>query len=137
MDITKGLNLIKKYEGCRLSAYKCPAGVPTIGYGHTKGVKMGTTITQEKADELLKEDIKRFVKLVDKYDKLYNFNENEYNALLSFCFNIGSLDQLTSFGKRNKATIGEKMKLYVKAGGRPLTGLIRRRAEEYALYMTK
>lgn len=134
MDIKDGLELIKKYEGCRLSAYLCPAGVPTIGYGHTKGVKLGQTITQEKAEKLLEEDIKVFCKKVDKYDKIYKFNQNEYNALLSFCFNIGSLDQLTAKGTRSKEVIGEKMKLYVKANGRTLSGLVRRRNEESALY---
>lgn len=133
-DITKAIELIKKFEGCRLTAYKCPAGVLTIGYGHTKGVKVGQTITQEKAEELLKEDLKAFMKKVDKYDKIYNFTDNEYNALLSFCYNIGSLDQLTNYGNRSKEVIGEKMLLYRNAGGRPLAGLIRRRNAEHELY---
>ena len=61
MKINKrGLNIIKKYEGCRLTAYKCPAGVYTIGYGHTKGVKKGDTITQQQADLLLAMDVKKF-----------------------------------------------------------------------------
>ena len=134
MNIEKGLNLIKKFEGCRLKAYRCPAGVLTIGYGHTKGVKSGQVITQEQADELLRKDIVHFCKKVDKYDKIYHFNENEYNALLSFVFNIGNLDQLTENGTRSKKVIGEKMKLYTKAGGKTLNGLVRRRNEEYALY---
>ena len=134
MNIEKGLNLIKKFEGCRLKAYRCPAGVLTIGYGHTKGVKSGQVITQEQADELLRKDIVHFCKKVDKYDKIYHFNENEYNALLSFVFNIGNLDQLTANGTRSKKVIGEKMKLYTKAGGKTLNGLVRRRNEEYALY---
>lgn len=134
MNIEKGLNLIKKFEGCRLKAYRCPAGVLTIGYGHTKGVKAGQVITQAQADELLRKDIVNFCKKVDKYDKIYHFNENEYNALLSFVFNIGNLNQLTANGTRSKKVIGEKMKLYTKAGGKTLNGLVRRRNEEYALY---
>ena len=134
MNIEKGLNLIKKFEGCRLKAYRCPAGVLTIGYGHTKGVKSGQVITQEQAEELLHKDIVNFCKKVDKYDKIYHFNENEYNALLSFVFNIGNLNQLTANGTRSKKVIGEKMKLYTKAGGKTLNGLVRRRNEEYALY---
>lgn len=134
MNIEKGLNLIKKFEGCRLKAYRCPAGVLTIGYGHTKGVKSGQVITQAQADELLRKDIVNFCKKVDKYDKIYHFNENEYNALLSFVFNIGNLNQLTANGTRSKKVIGEKMKLYTKAGGKTLNGLVRRRNEEYALY---
>lgn len=134
MNIEKGLNLIKKFEGCRLKAYRCPAGVLTIGYGHTKGVKSGQVITQEQAEELLHKDIVNFCKKVDKYDKIYHFNENEYNALLSFVFNIGNIDQLTANGTRSKKVIGEKMKLYTKAGGKTLNGLVRRRNEEYELY---
>ena len=134
MNIEKGLNLIKKFEGCRLKAYRCPAGVLTIGYGHTKGVKAGQVITQAQAEELLRKDIVNFCKKVDKYDKIYHFNENEYNALLSFVFNIGNLNQLTANGTRSKKVIGEKMKLYTKAGGKTLNGLVRRRNEEYALY---
>ena len=134
MNIEKGLNLIKKFEGCRLKAYRCPAGVLTIGYGHTKGVKSGQVITQEQAEELLRKDIVHFCKKVDKYDKIYHFNENEYNALLSFVFNIGNLNQLTANGTRSKKVIGEKMKLYTKAGGKTLNGLVRRRNEEYELY---
>ena len=134
MNIEKGLNLIKKFEGCRLKAYRCPSGVLTIGYGHTKGVKSGQVITQEQAEELLHKDIVNFCKKVDKYDKIYHFNENEYNALLSFVFNIGNLNQLTANGTRSKKVIGEKMKLYTKAGGKTLNGLVRRRNEEYALY---
>lgn len=134
MNIEKGLNLIKKFEGCRLKAYRCPAGVLTIGYGHTKGVKSGQVITQAQAEELLRKDIVNFCKKVDKYDKIYHFNENEYNALLSFVFNIGNLDKLTANGTRSKKIIGEKMKLYTKAGGKTLKGLVSRRNEEYALY---
>ena len=134
MNIEKGLNLIKKFEGCRLKAYRCPAGLLTIGYGHTKGVKSGQVITQEQAEELLHKDIVNFCKKVDKYDKIYHFNENEYNALLSFVFNIGNIEQLTANGTRSKKVIGEKMKLYTKAGGKTLNGLVRRRNEEYALY---
>ena len=134
MNIEKGLNLIKKFEGCRLKAYRCPAGVLTIGYGHTKGVKSGQVITQAQAEELLRQDIVNFCKKVDKYDKIYHFNENEYNALLSFVFNIGNLNQLTANGTRSKKVIGEKMKLYTKAGGKTFNGLVRRRNEEYELY---
>ena len=134
MNIEKGLNLIKKFEGCRLKAYRCPAEVLTIGYGHTKGVKAGQVITQAQAEELLRKDIVNFCKKVDKYDKIYHFNENEYNALLSFVFNIGNLNQLTANGTRSKKVIGEKMKLYTKAGGKTLNGLVRRRNEEYELY---
>ena len=133
-DITKAIEIIKKYEGCRLTAYKCPAGVYTIGYGHTKNVKKSDKITQEKAEEYLQADLVRFMKNVDKYDKMYHFNNNEYCALLSFAFNLGSIDQLTAYGTRSKKTIASKMLLYVNCNGKPLRGLINRRRDEFNLF---
>ena len=133
-DITKAIAIIKKYEGCRLTAYKCPAGVYTIGYGHTKGVKKSDKITQEKAEEYLQADLVRFMKNVDKYDKTYHFTNNEYRALLSFAFNLGSIDQLTAYGTRSKKTIASKMLLYVNCNGKPLRGLINRRRDEFNLF---
>ena len=133
-DITKAIDIIKKYEGCRLTAYKCPAGEYTIGYGHTKGVKKSDKITQEKAEEYLQADLVRFMKNVDKYDKMYHFTNNEYCALLSFAFNLGSIDQLTAYGTRSKNTIASKMLLYVNCNGKPLRGLIKRRRDEFNLF---
>jgi len=131
-----GLNLIKSFEGCRLEAYKCPAGVWTIGYGHTAGVKSGMKITAEEADKLLREDIAKFEKKVDKYMSTYNFNENQFSALVSFAFNLGSIDGLTDNGKRSISTIKSKILLYVKAGGKTLNGLVRRRQAELQLFNT-
>ena len=133
-DITKAIEIIKKYEGCRLTAYKCPAGVYTIGYGHTKNVKKSDKITQEKAEEYLQADLVRFMKDIDYYNKMYHFTDNEYCALLSFAFNIGSIDQLTAYGTRSKKTIASKMLLYVNCNGKPLRGLINRRRDEFNLF---
>ena len=89
MKITKeGINLIKKFEGLRLEAYLCPAGVWTIGYGHTKGVKKGQVITQLEADNLLKEDLSSFEKGVTSLIKS-NINQNQFDSLVSFAFNLG------------------------------------------------
>ena len=129
----RGLDLIKKYEGCRLKAYKCPAGVWTIGWGHTAGVKEGQTITQEQADAFLVEDVKIYEDRVNKYSK-YNWNQNQFDALVSFAYNIGSIDQLTSNGRRSIKTISEKIPAYCNANGKPLEGLKKRRAEEKALF---
>lgn len=131
-----GLSLIKSFEGCRLEAYKCPAGVWTIGYGHTAGVKQGMKITIEEADKLLREDVEKFEKKVDKYNSKYNFNENQFSALVSFAFNVGNIDQLTANGTRSLPVIREKMLLYNKANGKTLTGLVRRRKAEYDLFGT-
>lgn len=133
----KGIDLITKWEGLYLSAYKCPAGVWTIGYGHTKGVKRNDTITKTKAIEYLKEDLATAEKNVNSFNKKYNWTQNEFDALVSFAFNIGSINQLTANGTRSKATIAEKMLLYRKAGGRVLTGLVNRRKDERKLFLTK
>ena len=133
----KGLNIIKKYEGCRLKAYKDPVGIWTIGIGHTKGVREGQTITQAQADEFLQEDVAWAEKAVAKYDSIYHWNQNQFDALVSFAFNVGSIDQLTANGTRTIGTISNKIPLYNKASGKVLTGLMRRRAEEKALFDTK
>lgn len=131
---TTGLNLIKSFEGCRLTAYKCPAGIWTIGYGHTGNVKSGQKITQAKADAYLKADLAKFEKHVMSYDKKYNWNQNEFDALVSFAYNVGSITQLTANGTRTKKQISEKILAYDKAAGKTLAGLTRRRQAEKALF---
>ena len=136
MHISKeGIKLIKQFEGCRLKAYKDVAGIPTIGYGHTHLVKMSDQITQDQADAYLREDVKLAEAQVDKYMKVYGFNQNEFDALVSFAFNIGSIRQLTANGTRSKGQIASKMLLYNKAGGTVLNGLIKRRKAEHALFI--
>ena len=130
-----GINLIKQFEGCRLAAYKCAAGVPTIGYGHTAGVKMGQTITQVQAESFLKDDLIKYEKNVEKYDSKYHWNQNQFDALVSFAFNIGSIDQLTANGSRDWKTIAEKMLQYNKAAGKALDGLTKRRKAEQELFL--
>ncbi len=132
----KGIDLIKRYEGCRLAAYKCPAGVWTIGYGHTGNVKPGMSVTQETAEMFLREDLIKFELKVSKYDSQYQWNQNEFDAMVSFAYNIGTIDQLTDCGKRSREVIADKMLLYNKAGGKTLNGLIRRRNAERELFLT-
>lgn len=132
-----GINLIKKYEGCRLESYKCPAGVWTIGYGHTSGVTAGQRITQARADAMLLADLEQFENKVEKYNGKYKWNQNEFDALVSFAFNIGSIDQLTANGTRERSVIAEKFLLYNKAAGKVLPGLTKRREEERALFLSK
>lgn len=129
----RGIDLIKEFEGCRLTAYKDAVGVWTIGYGHTKNVKQGMKITQEQAEELLKKDLAEYEAKVEKYDK-YNWNQNQFDALVSFAYNIGSIDQLTANGRRAIKTISEKIPEYNKAGGKTLEGLVRRRKAEKKLF---
>lgn len=132
-----GLDLIKTFEGCRLKAYKCPADVWTIGYGHTgSDVKQGMVITQAEADRLLQQDLERFEKNVMKFNNKYHWTQNEFDALVSFAFNIGSIDQLAANGTRTKAQIAQAMLLYNKAGGKVLPGLTKRRQAERQLFLT-
>lgn len=130
-----GINLIKKYEGCKLTAYKCPAGVWTIGYGHTSGVKEGQTITQTQAESFLKSDLEKFEKHVAGFSK-YNWNQNQFDALVSFAYNIGSINQLTNNGTRTIKQISEKITAYNKAAGKVLEGLTKRRKAEKELFDT-
>lgn len=133
----KGLDLIKSFEGCRLSAYKCPAGVWTIGYGHTQGVYEGMTISQAQADNMLREDVKYYANAVDRYNSRFNFTQEEFDSLTSFTYNcgVGSLQAVMSCCN-TKQEIAEECKLYNKGGGVVLPGLVRRREEEYKLFMS-
>ena len=137
MEISKeGIELIKKFEGLRLVAYKCPAGVWTIGYGHTAGVHEGLKITPETAEYYLRCDLAKFVRHVNDVDikNKYRFTQPQFDALVSFAFNIGNINQLTANGTRNKKTIASKMLLYNKAGGRVIEGLKKRREAEHELF---
>ena len=134
-----GLALIKQFEGCRLTAYKCAAGVWTIGYGHTAGVHSGMTITQAQADAYLLEDVAKFEKYVNNSayvpvtDKL---NQNQFDALVSFAFNCGAGNLKTLCAGRTIAQIGAKITAYNKAGGKVLAGLTKRRKAEQVLFNT-
>ena len=135
----RGINLIKQFEGVRLTAYKCPAGVYTIGYGHTRGVKRGMKITEEEASAYLTADLLNSEKAVERYDSVYHWNQNEFDALVSFTFNCGAsnLRALLRNGRRNRSQIAETLPLYRKAGGKVLKGLERRRAAEKALFLER
>lgn len=131
-----GISLIKQFEGCRLQAYKCPAGVWTIGYGHTKNVTPTQQITQEQAEQMLVDDLVKYEKLVWKYENKYHWTQKQFDALVSFAYNIGSIDQLTGNGTRSIETIAAKILLYNKAGGKVLPGLIKRRQAEHDLFLS-
>lgn len=130
-----GINLIKRYEGCRLEAYKCPAGVWTIGYGHTGDVQPRQKITQAQAEAILIADLEKFEKKVNVFYNRYRWTQNEFDALVSFAFNIGSIDQLTAGGTRSRDVIAEKFLLYNKAAGKVLAGLTKRREAERLLFL--
>ena len=141
----KCLNLVKEFEGCRLTAYRDEVGVWTIGYGITnsdfkitkKLSRKGMKISKATAEKWLEESLnKKYLPLVLEYDKQYNWNQNELDALVSFCYNIGSIKQLTADGTRSKAVVASKMLQYNKAGGKVYRGLTRRRKAERELFLT-
>lgn len=140
------LALVKKWEGCYLTAYLDPVGVWTIGYGTTNAdksitgttVRKGLKISQATADKWLRESLNRkYLPKVMKYDSKYNWNQNQLDALVSFAYNIGSIDQLTANGTRSISQISAHITAYNKAGGKVLTGLTNRRKEEKTLFDKK
>lgn len=134
-----GLELIKSFESCKLYAYKCLPSEKfyTIGYGHyASDVKKDMKITQKQADNLLIKDCEKFVKHVNTYMSTYNFNQNQFDALVSFAFNIGNINQLTASGTRTIEQISSKITLYNKSGGQVISGLVKRRAKEKELFDT-
>lgn len=135
----EGIDLIKSFEGFRSQAYRpvITEKYLTIGYGHYgPDVRMGQTITKEQAEALLRKDIEKFEKNVNKWDYTYDFNQQEFDSLTSFAYNIGSIDQLTAQGRRSRQEIADKMLLYVHgAGGIKLQGLVKRRQMERELFM--
>ena len=134
-----GIELIKKYEGCVLKAYKCPSGVWTIGYGHTNGVKSGMQITKAQALDYLKQDLSVFEKAVTNYVKV-PLNQNQFDALVSFSFNCGAgaLKTSTLLQKLNSSDYNGAANEFLKwnkSKGKVLNGLVRRRQEEKELFL--
>lgn len=132
-----GMELIKKWEGLRLKAYKCSGGKWTIGYGHTTGVNKNLTCIQEQADAWLYSDCQTAMDAVNRWDTVYNWSQNEFDALVSFTFNCGSanLKSLLKNGTRTRTEIEKYLPQYCKAGGRVVRGLINRRNDELRLFM--
>lgn len=141
----KGIELIKSFEGIKTKAYLCPAGVWTIGYGHTKGVKKNDTCTMAQAIEFLKEDLRVFECAINDLVQV-ELNQNQFDALISFVYNVGA-------GAFQDST----MRKFINAGHFPLAagqfdkwiyardktgkkieleGLVRRRAAEKKLFLS-
>ncbi len=142
MNISKeGLSLIKKVEGCELEAYKCAAGVLTIGYGSTKGVKKGDTITQEEADKLLLHEMEEYEGYVNKLVEV-NLSQNQFDALVSWVFNLGPANLKAStllkvLNSKDYEGVPAQIQRWNKAGGKVLDGLIIRRNAEALLFEGK
>ena len=134
-----GSRILKNFEGVRLEAYKCSAGIWTIGVGHTgkvdgKAICRGMKITQTKVDELFKQDIIKFENYVNNCG--LKLNQNEFDALVSFTFNLGPGCLTTLIRRRNKQQIADALLLYNKAGGKVVDGLVKRRKAERQLFLT-
>ncbi len=138
----KGIELIKRHEGVKTTAYLCPAGVWTIGYGHTgKEVRVGSTLSLEEAEELLRSDLTLFEEVVSKYVES-TLTQNQFDALVSLIYNIGAGAFLGSTLFRlvnttpNHPEIEMEFNKWVNARGRRLPGLVKRRADEAKLYFS-
>ena len=141
MNISKiGIEFIKQYEGCRLIAYKCPAGILTIGYGHTGlDVTEGLEITQGEAETLLRNDLAKFEDCVT-YAVEVELDQNQFDALVSFAYNVGcaamagsTLVKLLNSG--DDLAAAQQFPRWAKAGGKTVAGLLRRREAEKTLFL--
>lgn len=133
-----GIELIKKFEGCSLTAYKCPAGVYTIGYGHTKDVKTGDKITELQAETLLINDLNIFENQLNSLR--LDLKQNEFDALISLIFNIGINNfrhstLLKKLNAKDKDGAAKQFDFWVYAKGVKLKGLVKRRQAEKELFL--
>lgn len=136
----KGIELIQQFEGCRLQAYKDAVGVWTIGYGHIQGVHAGHTISQERADTMLEQDLHIFEHCVEVLFEGHELTQGQFDALVSFAFNLGC-------GALRRSTLSKKLlrgdtqgaanefPKWCHAGHRKLKGLVRRRKAERELFL--
>ena len=130
----KGIELVKQHEGFRARAYKCPADVWTIGYGHTRGVNNGAVITKEQGERFLRQDLQTAEQAVNSQGLV--LNQNQFDALVSFVFNVGSGNFTRSTLLRklkvntNDPTISYEFSRWKHGGGKVLPGLVRRRKAE-------
>lgn len=142
MNISQeGLSLIKKFEGCELEAYKCAAGVLTIGYGSTKGVTENMEITQQEADDLLTHEMTEYEGYINDLVTI-DLNQSQYDSLVSWVFNLGPANLKAStllkvLNAKDYEGVPAQIKRWNKAGGKVLEGLIRRREAEALLFEGK
>ncbi|WP_430444785.1 MAG: lysozyme [Pseudomonas piscis] len=135
----RGLSLIKSFEGLRLQAYQDAVGVWTIGYGTTRGVTSGMSISKEQAERMLLNDVQRFEPDVQRLITA-PMNQNQWDALMSFTYNLGAGNLESSTLRRllnagDYAGAAEQFSRWDKAGGKVLAGLTRRRAAERELFL--
>lgn len=139
----RGLEIIKEFEGFRARAYMCPAGVWTIGYGHTRGVKAGDVVNEQQATELLRNDAKEAEEAINGLVKV-ELSQWQFDALVSLVYNIGSgnfynstIRRLLNEGCDDEDRLRHAWCMWKRAGSRTLSGLIRRREKEFKLFTNK
>ena len=143
----RGLALIKEFEGCKLSAYQCPAGIWTIGIGSTH-YGDGTPVTKNRTLPTEKAAIALLAATIGQFEKAVNamgveLTQNEFDALVCLCYNIGAGNFLKSTLVKmlkagdDKAEIAKQFLRWDKAGGKPLAGLTRRRNAEAELFLSE
>lgn len=136
----RGIDLIKQHEGLRLKAYRCPAGIFTIGYGHTAGVRRGDAIDEQTAEQLLIDDLKASEEVVNSEG--LRLNQHQFDALVSFVFNVGSANfrksTLLKCAKANPDNVNIRYEFsrWTRSKGIELAGLMRRRRAEADLYFS-
>jgi lysozyme len=135
----KGVSLIKSFEGLRLKSYQDSVGVWTIGYGTTRGITAGITITADQAERMLQNDIVRFEPQIDQLVNV-PLTQNQWDALMSFTYNLGvgnlgSSMLLKLLNGGDYASAAAQFPRWNKAGGQVLTGLTKRRAAEQAMFL--
>lgn len=143
----KCLDLIRRFEGFRSKPYRCPAGVPTIGYGSTRyadGTHVNLTdppITQAQADEIMRATLGEYENAVNRYVSV-SLNQNEFDALVDFAYNAGAKNLLNStllkkLSAGDRKGAAQQFERWVYANGEILPGLVRRRMAERVLFETE
>ena len=135
----EGLALIKKFEGLELEAYKCAAGVWTIGYGHTKDVQEGDVWSESHADHMLEVELEEFEGYINN-NVTVALSQNQFDALVSWVYNLGPANlkastMLKVLNSGDYEGVPAQIKRWNKAGGKVLEGLIRRRKAEALLFV--
>ncbi|MFM7428090.1 MAG: lysozyme [Elainella sp.] len=136
---SKGIRLLKSFEGLELKAYQDAVGVWTIGYGTTRGVRPGMVITEAQAEDLMKQDLRRFEQAIQDLVTV-PLTSDQFSALVSFAYNVGegalaSSTLLRLLNQKNYQGAAEQFLRWDKAGGQALLGLTRRRRAERALFL--
>ena len=134
----RGTEILKYFEGCKLTAYQDSVGVWTIGYGHTKGVYNGMTITQEEAEQMLLTELEEYEGYIENMVTV-PLTQNQFDALVVWIYNLGPTNfrnstLLKELNAGNYNAAGQEITRWNKAGGKVLAGLVKRREAEAELF---